>query len=313
MKKHLTYTLVLFVLFTSFVIYLNYQNVCSRSTLAENIPTNTSRSLSSEGVASKTLATNISKLSWINISLIIMYLIILNGFRMSLIYYWAIKANFEPEIVLKKKMKPWYIDKTRWRKFRYDALDKIIYEHSLNIFVYNITKNRNYLLLHEDKPEYLSEKEWCALVDKCSEMLEKTIDYSLSSVTYIPDFLINYDLSKPKNFSFSKWEQLMDKVFCRYIELRKNSFYGSLRNYDKEILNEKPNLLPEKYWFEYRKWLSDNYKSFLIQNIIHQENPVKFLEDCKLQILNQSSVRSLNNIAIKLSEISIPNITPVSE
>lgn len=212
------------------------------------------------------------------------------------------------------KKKPIYVSQEKWESIRRKYIeDKIKAQYLLDSM--NIEVEENYKILNQDKPKYLTEDEWELLKENASKSLEDQLSYLIKTTSSFSPLKKYFLLKKPKHFSENKWQKVVKEINENFIAIqkRKKDFYLSTKDILKELeLGIPSGMLPE-FWDEYKKFLTDCYYELVYREILRNSNPLKYLEEINLSLLNKNEQELLENISYKIKLLGIAEISSLYE
>lgn len=223
---------------------------------------------------------------------------VFNNLRVFFIERLERKARGYYNEELLKMSKPFYIDKIRWQYIREIAVSKFFRSTTTSINLFSF--------LNSDKPSYLADDEWTALVEEAisrfSEELEVKSFYDTTKILAI------LKKERPKNFPSEKWEQIRkhnEDIFI-YSYKEKLSFLG-LREL-KALPMSKPDEITQTEWNKIIDYYNGKSYWEIINKLYFEDNPWSFLS--KEDITNFSTTQQidLQKLAINMEIAKLGNL-----
>ncbi|MGA2525288.1 MAG: hypothetical protein ABSF79_01525 [Smithellaceae bacterium] len=249
-------------------------------------------------------------------ALIIFYLImILFQFRSIAIDGLESRGAYTNYYDYLNKKKPIYVSREKWVSIRRKYIEGKIKPTSLDII--NIEEEENYKILNQDKPNFLTEDEWELLKDKASKSLEDQLSYSIKTSSSFSNLQKYFLLKKPKHFPENKWQEIVKKINENFITVQKlrKKFHLSKDDILKELEFGIPSGMLPVFLDEYKKFLTECYYELVYTEILkyYNYNPLKYLKETNLSILNKKDQESLEDIAYKIQLLGIDDISSLYE
>lgn len=212
------------------------------------------------------------------------------------------------------KKKPIYVSQEKWESIRRKYIEgKIKAQYLLDSM--NIEVEENYKILNQDKPKYLTENEWELLKENASKSLEDQLLYSIKTTGSFSPFKKHFLLKKPKHFPENKWHEIVKEINENFIAIqkRKMDFYFSTKDILKELELGIPSGMLSEFWDEYKQFLINRYYGLVYTEILKNVNPLKYLKEINLSVLNKTEQELLQDISYKIQLSGIDKISSLDE
>lgn len=208
------------------------------------------------------------------------------------------------------KKKPIYVSQEKWDSIRRKYIEKKIKPKYLHTT--NIEEEENYKILTQEKPTFLTEDEWELLKEKVSQSLEDQLSYSIKTSSSFSTLENHFRLKKPKHFPENKWHKIVKEINENYLTLKK-IFYLLTNDILKELELGIPSGMLPAFWDEYKKFLTARYYELVYSQILRDSNPLKYLKEINLSVLNKNEQESLEDISYKIQLLGIDEISSLHE
>lgn len=205
------------------------------------------------------------------------------GGRISNIFY-----KIGDSINILELEKPKSLNKDTWNDIRKNILTKmkvVLQDNSFTgIYDKDVDELEVYKMLDNDKPKYLSEDEWNYLSSELIKILNNTIKYRASNISYDCEKLLKLiNIKRPNKYSATKWDDFMKQFHDKYITMNmkkamENELYLNNEELKKTLTEEKPEAISQEYWNKYIKYLKVFYNFNVVYNIHTGKNSIEFLK-----------------------------------
>jgi len=211
------------------------------------------------------------------------------------------------------KKKPIYVSQEKWASIRRKYIKRKSYYKYLNTT--NIEEEENYKILNQDKHKFLTEDEWELLKEEASQSLEVQLSYLIKTISSFIKLEKYFLLKKPRHFPENKWQEIVIEINKNFIIVQKldQNFYLSTKDILKELELGIPSGMLPAFWEEYKKFLTDRYYKLVYSEILKHSNPLKYLKEINLSVLNKNEQESLENISYKIQVLGIDEISSLYE
>ncbi|MDP8227570.1 MAG: hypothetical protein P9L89_08030 [Candidatus Celaenobacter polaris] len=210
------------------------------------------------------------------------------------------------------KKKPIYVPQEKWDSIRREYIKGKIRPTYLSIS--NIEEEENYKILNQDKPKFLNEDEWELLKENASTSLDNQLSYCIKT-SHTFNLEKYFLFKKPKHFPENKWQEIVKEINENFITAQelKKSFHLSTKDILKELELGIPSGMLPAFWDEYEKFLTDCYYELVYKEILRNFNPLKYLKEIDLSVLNKSKRELLEDISYKIQLLGIDDMSSLNE
>ncbi|MEI6155203.1 MAG: hypothetical protein WCQ90_14075, partial [Deltaproteobacteria bacterium] len=247
-------------------------------------------------------------------ALIIFYIImlILQGRSMAIDHLES-RGTYSNYYDYLNKKKPIYVSQEKWDSIRRKYIEGKIKPRYLQTA--NIEEEENYKILNQDKPKFLTEDEWELLKEKVSKSLEDQLSYSIKTSSPFSGLKEYFLLKKPRGFPENKWQEIVKKINENFITVHKlkTNLYRSKKDILQELACGIPLGMLPAFWDEYKKFLTDRYYELVYSEILRYPDPLKYIKDIDLSVLNKKEKESLEDISYKIMLLGIVEISSLYE
>ncbi len=222
------------------------------------------------------------------------------GFRMLLVAGIKSESKSSHESIFKRK-RPIYINSNDWEDIRKETI--INYFQKSSFYFDNLEQYSPYEYLQMTKPEYFSDNEWKLAISEASLRLEEKINYIINN-SYTSDRLLAIlEVERPHNFKKIKWNDLINEVDKRFLDIKRSCIYSSTSSVENELNTVKPIKLSQDTWKTYVEFLEEEYFRIIYTELLQHYAPYSYIRDRKLDFLSEDKKKKLNNTAYKLEYI----------
>lgn len=207
------------------------------------------------------------------------------------------------------KKKPIYISQEKWDSIRRKYIEGKIKAEYLRTT--NIEEEENYKILNQDKPRFISEDEWELLKDKASKSLADQLTYSIKTSSSFSNLEKYFVLKKPKHFPENKWQEIVKEINENFITFQKlkKKIYLSSKDILKELELGIPSGMLPAFGDEYKEFLKDRYYESVYREILRNVNPLKYLKEIDLSVLNKDEQELLKDISYRIQLLGMDEIS----
>ncbi|WP_282145756.1 hypothetical protein [Alteromonas stellipolaris] len=211
------------------------------------------------------------------------------------------------------KSKPFYVSQEKWNSIRRKYIEKM--SKVENFHLTDIEELESYKILNQDKPGYLSVDEWELLKEKTMKSLVDFMSYSIKTSSHFNNLSKYFTIKKPVHFPDNQWKEIAEDINNNFIVSRKlnERFYISSEEIIKELNVGMPNGMSPVHWANYKEYLLKRYYEIICRKILREWEPIVFLRDVDLSILEKEQQNSLNDLAYKIQLTNFDNISSIYE
>ncbi|MCK9417861.1 MAG: hypothetical protein M0R70_00605 [Nitrospirae bacterium] len=256
-----------------------------------NLDISHSKGKAEEAFAKTGIASIISfvTIAWV----IIIWGSLLFSMRVNAIDSLESSAKYNADKILRKK-KPFYINSDKWYSIRKTALESKIERDSER----RSDKSTSYQILSIDKPDYLNDEEWLSIKGKAINQLSKMLSFE-SYTAWKPSRIVELlNIPKPLHFPEKEWTEIARDLNQKYIVMVKgDKLFQSIEITLSNLKQNKPDGILDDCWADYLKYLRREYNSMLFQELGNEWEPMRFIEKCDLDVLNDKERNELKKFA----------------
>lgn len=207
------------------------------------------------------------------------------------------------------KSKPFYVSQDKWNSIRrkyIEKMSKVEYFHSTDI-----EGLESYKILNQDKPGYLSVDEWELLKEKTTKCLVDFLSYSIKTSSHFDNLSKYFTIKKPVHFPDNQWKEIFEDINKNFIVSKKlnEPFYISPEVIIKELNAGMPDGMSPIHWANYKEYLLKRYYEIIYREMLREREPIVFLREVELSILEKEQQNSLKDLAYK---IQLANFNDIS-
>jgi hypothetical protein len=207
------------------------------------------------------------------------------------------------------KSKPFYVSQDKWNSIRRKYIEKMSkdeYFHSTDI-----EELESYKILNQDKPGYLSVDEWELLKEKTTKCLVDFLSYSIKTSSHFDNLSKYFTIKKPVHFPDNQWKEIAEDINKNFIVSKKlnERLYISPEDIIKELNAGMPDGMSPIHWANYKEYLLKRYYEIIYREMLREREPIVFLREVDLSILEKEQQNSLNDLAYK---IQLTNFNDIS-
>jgi hypothetical protein len=235
---------------------------------------------------------------WTLILEVIYFILIINSIYTYLIDNVKSRADYNPLDRILKKSKPLYIGKAKWSEIRKEAME-YLFKKDYNS---SIERSLSLKVLLEEKDENISENEWIEIVNSAQNEYRKLIEQECFYEHRIINDLLN--LKKPKNYDEIKWSKIVETIGKSFSVSKIRSLkYKDIITIQKFLKTDKPLNVAEEQWEDLINDIEDILLYRLINEMNRANDPVNYLKNEGIQLINTDKDERLKKIAANLSEL----------
>lgn len=185
---------------------------------------------------------------------------------------------------------PKHYNGRKWSELRGEVLNRqqeVLMYSAITHYDYKVETLDVYQLLSSGMPTYLTENEWNSLLKKLVRYFNEFVKQRIQESYYynrIERIMYFLSLNKPAMYPKIEWGKLYNWIQEQYILDKKNTdlVEGVYLNNSKIISkfnSRKPEVIDDKNWKEYLKFLEQLYEINITYNIYNQDEPLTFLTE----------------------------------
>lgn len=195
------------------------------------------------------------------------------------------------------KDKPWYISEKNWPMIISEIIEyKISKDASYGT---DINESNCYEILNVNKPDIFDVDTWDEIQRKTIPLFTNIYSIKITNSLFEEDILRLLSIKKPKFLPISDWENLLSKANKRYLELKKNNVYITLRDNNSvknELRKKKPDEIHEDTWDLYRNYIQKTFLDNAQHQLFISNNKLALIKELKKIELDQENIRKFEDI-----------------
>jgi len=219
------------------------------------------------------------------------------------------RGDFERYSEYLNKSKPFYVSQEKWNLIRTRYIEKMSKVDYFNTS--NVEDLESYKALNQSIPSYLSVDEWELLKEKSTKCVVDFLSYSIKTSSQYDDQSKYLTIKKPVHFSNVQWGGVVKAINENFIASKKlnERFYLSHKDFIKELNAGMHDGMLPVYWEEYKEYLLKRYYEVTYVEIVRERDPVSFLREVDLSVLEKEKQNYLKDFAYKIQLTNFKSIS----